>query len=188
QAYIGCTGDVLRKGNDEYNLVYYIDVPRRTEGAGAQMMAVKAVAGLLKTQPAEVLILIPKENDCILIALHTHHTTGTQVATYLKAIEAGIDSIDCALASFSGTTSQPSLNAMVALMQGQERENKLNLHGLNQYSNYWEAVREMYYPFESDLKSSTAEVYDNEIPGGQYSNLRQQAEGVGLGDKLPLIK
>lgn len=179
---------MLRKGNNKYNLDYYIDLARRIEDAGAHMIAIKDMAGLLKPQAAEVLIPALKENVSIPIALHTHDTAGTQVATYLKAIEAGIDSIDCALASFSGTTSQPSLNAMVALMQGQERENKLNLHSLNQYSNYWEAVREMYYPFESDLKSSTAEVYDNEIPGGQYSNLRQQAEGVGLGDKLPLIK
>lgn len=188
QASIGYTGDVLRGGNNKYNLDYYKDLARRIEDAGAHMIAIKDMAGLLKPQAAEILIPALKESVSLPIALHTHDTAGTQVATYLKAIDAGIDSIDCALASFSGTTSQPSLNAMVALMQGQERENKLNLNSLNQYSNYWEAVREMYYPFESDLKSSTVEVYDNEIPGGQYSNLRQQAEGVGLGDKLPLIK
>lgn len=188
QASIGYTGDVLKGGNNKYNLNYYKDLARRIEDAGAHMIAIKDMAGLLKPQAAEVLIPVLKESVSLPIALHTHDTAGTQVATYLKAIESGIDSIDCALASFSGTTSQPSLNAMVALLQGQERENKLNLYSLNQYSNYWEAVREMYYPFESDLKSSTVEVYDNEIPGGQYSNLRQQAEGVGLGDKLPLIK
>ncbi|MFA5555680.1 MAG: pyruvate carboxylase [Flavobacteriaceae bacterium] len=188
QASIGYTGDVLRSGNNKYNLNYYTDLARRIEDAGAHMIAIKDMAGLLKPQAAELLIPALKESVSVPIALHTHDTAGTQVATYLKAIESGIDSIDCALASFSGTTSQPSMNALVALMQGQERENKLNLHSLNQYSNYWEAVREVYYPFESDLKSSTAEVYDNEIPGGQYSNLRQQAEGVGLGDKLPLIK
>lgn len=188
QASIGYTGDVLKGGNNKYNLDYYIDLARRIEDAGAHMIAIKDMAGLLKPQAAEVLIPALKEQISLPIALHTHDTAGTQVATYLRAIQVGIDSIDCALASFSGTTSQPSLNAMVALMQGAERENKLNIHSLNQYSNYWEAVREMYYPFESDLKSSTAEVYDNEIPGGQYSNLRQQAEGVGLGDKLALIK
>src|SRR5690606_27693559 len=152
------------------------------------MIAIKDMAGLLKPQAAEVLIHALKESVNIPIALHTHDTAGTQIATYLRAIEAGIDTVDCALASFSGTTSQPNLNSMVALMQGHERENQMDLKSLNNYSNYWEAVREMYYPFESDLKTSTAEVYENEIPGGQYSNLRQQAEGVGLGTKLSLIK
>lgn len=188
QPSIGYTGDVLRKDNNKYNLTYYTDLAKRLEDAGAHMIAIKDMAGLLKPQAAEVLIHALRETVSVPIALHTHDTAGTQIATYLRAIESGIDSVDCALASFSGTTSQPSLNSMVALMQGHERENQLNLHSLNEYSNYWEAVREMYYPFESDLKTSTAEVYDNEIPGGQYSNLRQQAEGVGLGSKLGVIK
>lgn len=183
------TGDVLRKENNKYTLDYYIDLAKRLEDAGAHMIAIKDMAGLLKPQAAEILIPALRENVSVPIALHTHDTAGTQMATYLKAIEAGVDSIDCALASFSGTTSQPNLNSMVALMKGHERENHaMNLPSLNEHSNYWEAVREFYYPFESDLKSATAEVYDNEIPGGQYSNLRQQAEGVGLGDKIDTIK
>lgn len=188
QPSIGYTGDVLRKDNNKYNLTYYTDLAKRLEDAGAHMIAIKDMAGLLKPQAAEVLIHALRDTVSVPIALHTHDTAGTQVATYLRAIEAGIDSVDCAIASFSGTTSQPNLNSMVALMQGHERENKLNLQSLNEYSNYWEVVREMYYPFESDLKTSTAEVYDNEIPGGQYSNLRQQAEGVGLGSQLSTIK
>ena len=183
------TGDVLKKDNNKYTLDYYIDLAKRLEDAGAHMIAIKDMAGLLKPQAAEILIPALRENVSVPIALHTHDTAGTQVATYLKAIEAGVDSIDCALASFSGTTSQPNLNSMVALLKGHERENaSMNLNSLNEHSNYWEAVREMYYPFESDLKSATAEVYENEIPGGQYSNLRQQAEGVGLGDKIDVIK
>ena len=182
------TGDVLRKENNKYNLDYYVTLAKQLEDAGAHMLAIKDMAGLLKPQAAEVLIPALRNAVSIPIALHTHDTAGTQVATYLKAIESGIDSIDCAVASFSGTTSQPNLNSMVALMQGHERERAMNLSSLNEYSNYWESVREMYYPFESDLKSATAEVYENEIPGGQYSNLRQQAEGVGLGDKLSTIK
>lgn len=188
QACLCYTGDVLRTNNNKYNLAYYIELAKRLEDTGAHMLAIKDMAGLLKPDAAAVLIPALRESVSIPIALHTHDTAGTQIATYLKAIDAGIDSIDCALASFSGTTSQPSLNSMVALMQGQERANPLNIKSLNEYSNYWEAVREMYYPFESDLKSSTAEVYDNEIPGGQYSNLRQQAEGVGLGNQLARIK
>lgn len=183
------TGDVLRKDNNKYNLTYYTDLAKRLEDAGAHMLAIKDMAGLLKPQAAEVLIPALREAVSVPIALHTHDTAATQIATYLKALEAGIDSIDCSLASFSGTTAQPNLNSMVALLKGAERENTaMNLEALNEHSNYWENVREMYYPFESDLKSATAEVYENEIPGGQYSNLRQQAEGVGLGDKLPIIK
>ena len=188
QPSICYTGNVLRKDNNKYDLQYYVTLAKQLEDAGAHMLAIKDMAGLLKPQAAEVLIPALRDAVKIPIALHTHDTAGTQVATYLKAIEAGIDSIDCAVASFSGTTSQPNLNSMVALMQGHERERKMNLTSLNEYSSYWESIREMYYPFESDLKSATAEVYENEIPGGQYSNLRQQAEGVGLGDKIGLIK
>ena len=188
QPSICYTGDVLRKDNNKYNLEYYVTLAKKLEDAGAHMLAIKDMAGLLKPQAAQELIPALRDAVNIPIALHTHDTAGTQVATYLNAIEAGIDSIDCAVASFSGTTSQPNLNSMVALMQGNEREQVMNLNSLNEYSNYWESVREMYYPFESDLKSATAEVYENEIPGGQYSNLRQQAEGVGLGDKLATIK
>lgn len=189
QASVCYTGDVLRKENNKYNLQYYVDLARRLEDAGAHMLAIKDMAGLLKPRAADVLIPALRENVSIPVALHTHDTAGTQIATYLRAIEAGIDSIDCAVASFSGTTSQPNLNSLTALLQGHERENKsMDLAALNEHSNYWDIIREMYYPFESDLKSSTAEVYENEIPGGQYSNLRQQAEGVGLGDKLGLIK
>ncbi len=183
------TGDVLRKDNNKYSLTYYLDLARKLEDAGAHMLAIKDMAGLLKPQAAEVLIPALRDAVKIPIALHTHDTAGTQLATYLKAIDAGIDSIDCAVASLSGTTSQPNMNSLVALLKGHDRENiKMNLPSLNEHSNYWDVVREMYYPFESDLKSSTAEVYENEIPGGQYSNLRQQAEGVGLGDKLAQIK
>lgn len=189
QASVCYTGDVLRKDNHKYNLQYYVDLARRLEDAGAHMIAIKDMAGLLKPQAAEVLIPALRANVSVPVALHTHDTAGTQIATYLKAIDAGIDSIDCAIASFSGITSKPNMNSLVALMKGHERENtSIQLSSLNEHSNYWNAVREMYYPFESDLKSSTPEVYDNEIPGGQYSNLRQQAEGVGLGEKLDLIK
>lgn len=188
QASICYTGDVLRKDNNKYNLQYYIDLAKKLEDTGAHMLAIKDMAGLLKPNAATVLIKALKENVSLPIALHTHDTAGTQIATYLNAINAGIDTIDCALASFSGTTSQPNLNSLKALLEGHEREGVSNLHSLNAYSNYWEAVREYYYPFESDLKAATAEVYENEIPGGQYSNLRQQADGVGLGSQLTTIK
>ena len=188
QPSICYTGDVLRKDNNKYNLQYYTDLAKRLEDTGAHMLAIKDMAGLLKPNAATVLIQALKESVSIPIALHTHDTAGTQIATYLNAVNAGIDTIDCSLASFSGTTAQPNLNSLVALLEGHERENKTNLHSLNAYSNYFEAVREYYYPFESDLKSATAEVYENEIPGGQYSNLRQQADAIGLGGQLSTIK
>jgi pyruvate carboxylase len=188
QASICYTGDVLRKDNNKYNLQYYVDLAKRLEDTGAHMLAIKDMAGLLKPNAATVLIKALKENVSLPIALHTHDTAGTQIATYLNAINAGIDTVDCALASFSGTTSQPNLNSLKALLEGHERDNTSNIQSLNAYSNYWEATREYYYPFESDLKSATAEVYENEIPGGQYSNLRQQADGVGLGTQLTTIK
>jgi pyruvate carboxylase len=188
QPSICYTGDILRTDNNKYNLNYYLDLAKRLEDAGAHMLAIKDMAGLLKPKAAGILIPALKEAVSIPIALHTHDTAGTQIATYLNAVDAGIDTLDCALASFSGTTSQPNLNSLAALLQGHEREHKMNLPSLNEYSNYWEAAREYYYPFESDLKSATAEVYENEIPGGQYSNLRQQAEAIGLGNQLPAIK
>ncbi len=188
QASICYTGDVLRKDNNKYNLQYYVNLAKRLEDTGAHMLAIKDMAGLLKPNAATVLIKALKENVSLPIALHTHDTAGTQIATYLNAINAGIDTVDCALASFSGTTSQPNLNSLKALLEGHERDNTSNIQSLNAYSNYWEATREYYYPFESDLKSATAEVYENEIPGGQYSNLRQQADGVGLGTQLTTIK
>ena len=117
------TGDVLRKENNKYNLTYYTDLAKRLEDAGAHMLAIKDMAGLLKPQAAEVLIPALREAVSVPIALHTHDTAATQIATYLKALEAGIDSLDCSLASFSGTTAQPSLNSMVALLKGTEREN-----------------------------------------------------------------
>lgn len=188
QPAICYTGDVLKTKDNKYNLNYYTDLAKRLEDTGAHMLAIKDMAGLLKPDAAAVLVHTLKEAVSMPIALHTHDTAGTQLATYLKAIDAGIDTIDCSLASFSGTTAQPNLNSLYALLESHERGNTTNLHSLNAYSNYWETVREYYYPFESDLKTTTAEVYDNEIPGGQYSNLRQQAEAIGLGTRLSEIK
>src|SRR5690606_19848531 len=120
-------------------------------------------------QAATLLVGALRDAVQLPIVLHTHDTASVQAATYLKAIEAGVNVVDCAIASLSGLTSQPNLNAMVAILQGHERSMPMNLASLNEYSNYWEDVREYYYPFESDMKAGTAQVYENEIPGGQYS-------------------
>jgi pyruvate carboxylase len=188
EACVCYTGDVLAKGNNRFDIQYYLDLARELEDAGAHMLAIKDMAGLLKPQAAEVLIHALKESVDLPIHLHTHDTASIQSTTYYKAVESGVDVIDVALSSMSGLTSQPNFNSFVAMMQGHERENEIDLDSLNEFSGYWEAVRTYYYPFETELKAGTAEVYSHEIPGGQYSNLRPQARGLGLEDKFDLIK
>jgi pyruvate carboxylase len=183
------TGDVMRTDPGyKYNLQYYLDLARQLEDAGAHMLAVKDMAGLLKPYAATKLITALKEAVSIPIHLHTHDTASIQSATLLKAIEAGVDVVDGCLSSMSGLTSQVNLNSIIAAMEGQPREQPFNLKSLNDYANYWEDVREMYYPFESGLKAGTAEVYNHEIPGGQYSNLRPQAIALGLEHKFEEVK
>ncbi|WP_395056999.1 pyruvate carboxylase [Flavobacterium sp.] len=188
EACICYTGDILNPDRPKFNLQYYVDLAKELEAAGAHMLAIKDMAGLLKPYAAEVLIKELKKHISIPIHLHTHDTSSIQSTTYLKAIESGVDVVDVALASMSGLTSQPNFNSLVAALQGSERENPIDLKKLNEYSNYFEVVREYYYPFESELKAGTAEVYNHEIPGGQYSNLLPQARGLGLEDKFETIK
>ena len=181
------TGNVLDK-EAKYDLQYYKDMARSIEDAGAHILAIKDMAGLLKPMAAEVLISELKSHINIPIHLHTHDTSSIQSTTYLKAINAGVDVIDLANSALSGITSQPNLNSVAAMLQGHERENPINLSSMNEYSNYWETVRKYYYSFETELKSGTAEVYEHEIPGGQYSNLRPQARSLGLEDKFETVK
>ncbi len=188
EACICYTGDIMNPNRPKFNLQYYVDLAVELEKAGAHMLAIKDMAGLLKPYAAEVLVRELKKHISIPIHLHTHDTSSIQSSTYMKAIEAGVDVVDVALASMSGLTSQPNFNSLVAAFQGHERENPIDLKALNAYSNYFEVVREFYYPFESELKAGTAEVYDHEIPGGQYSNLLPQARGLGLEDKFETIK
>lgn len=188
EAALCYTGEMLDPNQKKYNLQYYLDMARRLEDAGAHILAIKDMAGLLKPYSAEVLISALKENISLPIHLHTHDTSSIQSATYLKAIEAGVDVVDVAIASLSGVTAQPNFNSLVAMMSGHERDLPYNMDRLNEFSNYWEDVRELYYPFESDLKTGTAQVYQHEIPGGQYSNLRPQARSLGLEDQFEQIK
>lgn len=185
---ISYTGDILNPRNQKYTLQYYLDLARQLEDEGIHILCIKDMAGLLKPYSAEKLITELKKAVSVPIHLHTHDTSSIQSATYLKAIEAGVDIVDVALSSMSGLTSQPNFNSLVACMQGHERENPIDLLSLNEYANYWEEVREYYYPFESGLKAGTAEVYEHEIPGGQYSNLRPQAISLGLLDRFEEIK
>ncbi len=188
QACICYTGDISDPNKTKYGLQYYLDLAKNLEDAGAHMLCIKDMAGLLKPRAAEILVKELKKSLDIPIHLHTHDTSSIQSTTYLKAIEAGVDVVDLALSSMSGLTSQPNFNSVVAYMKGHERENRMNTDALNAHSNYWESVRKYYYPFETELKAGTAEVYEHEIPGGQYSNLRPQARGLGLEDKFETIK
>lgn len=187
EACICYTGDVLDK-DSKYNLQYYLDMAKALEDEGAHMLCIKDMAGLLKPQAATELIGALKDATELPIHLHTHDTSSMQATTYFKAIEAGVDIVDVAIASMSGLTSQPNFNSLAAALKGHERDPQIDVHSLNKYATYWEDVREYYYPFESGLKSGTAEVYDHEIPGGQYSNLRPQAAALGLEHKFEEVK
>lgn len=181
------TGDILDPSKSKYDLRYYVQLAKDIENAGAHILGVKDMAGLLKPYAAYELISALKSEINIPIHLHTHDTSSTQAAMYLKAIEAGVDVVDVALGGLSGLTSQPNFNSVVEMLRFQERENNLDTDKLAEYSNYWETVRNYYYTFESGLKSGTGEVYKHEIPGGQYSNLKGQAIALGLEDKFPEV-
>ncbi len=182
------TGDILNPKRTKYNLDYYIRLAKDLENAGAHILAIKDMSGLLKPYAARELILALKDAVSLPIHLHTHDTSSLQPATYLMAVDAGVDVVDCAMGALSGLTSQPSFNAIVEMMRFHQRENPYDIRSLNQFSDYWAAVREYYYPFESGLKNSAADVYQHEIPGGQYSNLKPQAVALGLGEKFEQIK
>ena len=181
------TGDILDPSKTKYDLKYYVQLAKDIENAGAHILGVKDMAGLLKPYAAYELISALKSEINIPIHLHTHDTSSTQSAMYLKAIEAGVDVVDVALGGLSGLTSQPNFNSVVEMLRFNERQNNLNTEKLAEYSNYWETVRSYYYTFESGLKSGTGEVYSHEIPGGQYSNLKGQAIALGLEDKFPEV-
>lgn len=188
EACICYTGDILDHNRTKYTLQYYLDLAKQLEDEGAHMLGIKDMAGLLKPYAAYKLITELQKVIDIPIHLHTHDTSSLQSATYLQAIEADVDIIDVSISAMSGLTAQPSFNSLVAMMKDHEREYPVNLDKLNEFSNYWEVVRSYYYPFESELRSGTAEVYNHEIPGGQYSNLLPQARAMGLEDRFEQVK
>ncbi|QKE73158.1 pyruvate carboxylase [Arthrobacter citreus] len=188
EASICYTGDILDPTRTKYNLAYYKELAKDLEAAGAHILAIKDMAGLLKPQAAYNLISELKDTVDLPIHLHTHDTSGNGLYTYVKAIEAGVDVVDVAIGSMSGLTSQPSANSLYYALQGSNHETNLNINGLEQLSTYWEGVRKYYTSFESGMVSPHTEVYQHEMPGGQYSNLKQQAKGVGLGDRFEDVK
>jgi pyruvate carboxylase len=180
EAAICYTGDILDPRRTKYSLQYYVKMAKELERMGTHILAVKDMAGLLKPYAAYALIKALRDEVGVPVHLHTHDTSGINAGSILRANDAGVDIADAAMASMSGLTSQPNLNSLVAAVQHTPRDSGLDLHALNHLSNYWEAVRAAYYPFEENMKAGTAEVYEHEMPGGQYTNLRQQAKSLGL--------
>ncbi|MGN0348336.1 MAG: pyruvate carboxylase [Roseburia sp.] len=182
------TGDISSPNEKKYTLDYYLKKARELEALGCHSLAIKDMAGLLKPFAAKELVTALKAELHIPVHLHTHDSTGNGVSTVLMAAEAGVDIVDLAIESMSSLTSQPSMNAVVEALRGTERDTGLDFEQLDELSRYYERIRKVYAPFESDMKSPNAEIYKHEIPGGQYSNLLAQVTSMGSSDEFEAIK
>src|SRR5258708_4400284 len=183
EAAICYTGDILDKGRPKYSLKYYVAMAKQLEELGAHFLAIKDMAGLCKPYAASQLVKVLRDEIAIPVHFHTHDTSGINSASVLKAADAGVDVADAAIASMSGGTSQPNLNSIVEALRHTPRDTQLNVQALNECSDYWETARTYYLPFDSAPKSGSARLYEHEIPGGQYTNLREQAVAMGLGHR-----
>lgn len=182
------TGNMLDPNEDIYTLDYYLNLSKKIVETGAHILAIKDMAGLLRPEAAKILVTELRKQFSLPIHLHTHDTAGGQLATLLAAIEAGVDAVDVASAPMSGTTSQPSASALVAALADTARDTGIPLKSITALEPYFEAVRKVYSPFESGLPGPTGRVYQHEIPGGQLSNLRQQAISLGLGEQFEKVE
>ena len=182
------TADLSNPNEDIYNLDFYLRLAEKIVRSGAHVLAIKDMAGLLRPPAAYTLVKALRENFDLPVHLHTHDTAGGQTATLLRAIDAGVDAVDVAAAPMAGTTSQPPASALINALEHAPRTTRLDPSSINELEPYWEAVRKVYHPFESGLPSPTGRVYTHEIPGGQLSNLRQQAIALGLGDRFEQIE
>ncbi len=187
EAAICYTGDILDEKRDKFSLKYYVRLAKELEKMGAHFLAIKDMAGLCRPYAAQKLVKALKEEIGLPVHFHTHDTSGTAAASVLRAADAGVDVVDLALAAMSGSTSQPNLNSIVAALQHTPRDPGLDLPALNEFSDYWEVVRGYYAPFDTAPKSGSAEVYLHEMPGGQYTNLREQAASLGVAHRWPEI-
>lgn len=183
EAAICYTGDILDPKRDKYTLNYFVNLAKELEKLGTHFLAIKDMAGLLKPYAAGKLVKALREAVGVPIHFHTHDSAGGQIAAYLMAAEAGVSIVDCAFAPLAGVTSQPSLNALVEALRFTERDTGMDFGALQETANHWEAVRRNYAPFETGQIASSAEVYLHEMPGGQYANLYQQAQSLGVGDR-----
>ncbi|WP_416151076.1 pyruvate carboxylase [Salipaludibacillus sp. HK11] len=182
------TGDILDQSRTKYDLSYYVRLAKELENSGAHILGIKDMAGLLKPQAAFELITALKSEVNIPIHLHTHDTSGNGLFTYARAIDAGVDIVDTAIGSMSGLTSQPSMNSLFHALSGHERQPNINISKAEELNHFWEDTRKYYGDFESGMMAPHSEIYHHEMPGGQYSNLQQQAKGVGLGDRWDDVK
>ena len=182
------TSDLTSPGERLYTLDYYLRLAEQIVESGAHILAIKDMAGLLRAPAAHTLVSALRQRFDLPVHLHTHDTAGGQLGTLLAAVDAGVDAVDVASSSMAGTTSQPPMSALVAATDGTERQTGLDLAAVCSLEPYWEAMRVLYSPFESGLRSPTGRVYTHEIPGGQLSNLRQQAIALGLGEKFEAIE
>ncbi|MEK7319590.1 MAG: pyruvate carboxylase [Pseudomonadota bacterium] len=174
------TGDLFDGSRPKYDLKYYVGIARELQRAGVHVLGIKDMAGICRPQAAAALVKALKEETGLPVHFHTHDTSGISAASALAAIEAGCDAVDGALDAMSGLTSQPNLSSIVAALAGSERDPGLSLDRLHEASMYWEGVRRYYAPFESEIRAGTADVYRHEMPGGQYTNLREQARSLGI--------
>ncbi|MBT8078054.1 MAG: pyruvate carboxylase [Gammaproteobacteria bacterium] len=180
EAAICYTGDVLDPSRPKYDIAYYVALAKELESAGAHILGIKDMAGLLKPAAATQLITALKQEIDLPIHLHTHDTSGAAAATILAAVAAGVDAFDAAMDSMSGLTSQPCLGSIVAALENTEQDPGLDLAGIQRISDYWEQVRQQYAAFSPDLRSGASEVYLHEMPGGQFTNLKEQAASLGI--------
>jgi pyruvate carboxylase len=187
EAAICYTGDILDERRDKYSLQYYVRLARELEQMGAHFLAIKDMAGLCRPYAAQKLIRTLREETDLPIHFHTHDTSGIASGSILRSSDAGVDVVDLAIGSMSGSTSQPNMNSIVAALQHTPRDTGLDLEALNEISDYWEQVRSHYAPFDTSPKSGTAEVYLHEMPGGQYTNLKEQAASMGFAHRWPEI-
>ena len=187
EAAICYTGDLLDPNRSKFNLPYYLRLARELAALDVHIIAIKDMAGLCRPEAARILVRAIKEETGLPVHFHTHDTAGGAVASVLAAIEAGADAVDAAMDSMSGLTSQPSLGAIVAALQNSDKEINLELKNIEKISRYWEATRYNYGAFESKIRAGTADVYQHEMPGGQYTNLREQARSLGLADRWPEV-
>lgn len=183
EAAICYTGDLLDPDRPKYNLGYYVDLASTLKEMGAHILCIKDMAGLCRPYAADQLVRVLREEVGLPIHFHTHDASGVQAATLIKGGEAGIDIIDAAVAAVSGSTSQPNLNTLVGSLESTERDTQLDSEALGDCSLYWETVRTYYQPFDNSPRSGSARLYDHEIPGGQFTNLQQQATALGLGHR-----
>jgi pyruvate carboxylase len=181
------TADLFDRSRSKYDLMYYLDLAKKLQKAGVHVIGVKDMSGVCRPRAARELVAALKAETGLPVHFHTHDTSGASVASVLAAIEAGADAVDGALDAMSGLTSQPNLGAIVAALEGGDRDPGVDRESMQAISHYWEGVRRLYAPFESDIRSGTSDVYRHEMPGGQYTNLREQARALGLEHRWPEV-